>query len=337
MLGGIQTACADATDVYKLASKSVVVVFAENSQGSGVLLSPQIVATNCHVVGDSTEAVVEFFGKKTRATLVGENRQNDVCVLQLQSPFASAVAVRAVRRIRAVEVGEQIYAIGAPVGFKYSITGGIVSQLREQSGGTVIQFDAAVSNGNSGGGLFDAAGNLLGLPSFVKTANPFSGNSFQNLNFAWSVDVFPSPAAQLVDQLNRSSVGKPIDVKQAKVRDSGIDTPPPSRTLPKSQLAREFEEAFSRQDYKRAKAIAEDWTRAETVNADAVVARARGREALQTGSGADDFRAALRLNQSHQGALFHGAKAALAAGDNATYLRFKLRLQSLNPDLARLL
>ena len=69
VLWGTQTACADATDVYKLASKSVVVVFAENSQGSGVLLSPQIVATNCHVVGDSTEAVVEFFGKKTWATL----------------------------------------------------------------------------------------------------------------------------------------------------------------------------------------------------------------------------------------------------------------------------
>jgi S1-C subfamily serine protease len=70
-----------------------------------------------------------------------------------------------------------VYALGAPKGHEGSISGGLISQRAERNGVHVVQTSAAISPGSSGGPLFDARGNLIGITSFQRT-------DAQNINFA---------------------------------------------------------------------------------------------------------------------------------------------------------
>ena len=142
-------------------------VYKRQGTGSGVLMTPQLIATNCHVIGDELTVSVEFFGNRTLGSLVGRNGRNDVCVVRIADPLKGATPVKGTRPWSSVSVGETVYALGAPKGFKYTFTRGVVSQLREHEGGKLVQFDASISPGNSGGGLFDTNGKLIGLPSFL--------------------------------------------------------------------------------------------------------------------------------------------------------------------------
>jgi len=68
-----------------------------------------------------------------------------------------------VRKYDSLKVGENVYGLGAPQGLDLSISLGLISQLRTHDGNRYIQTDAAISPGSSGGGLFDSAGNLIGI------------------------------------------------------------------------------------------------------------------------------------------------------------------------------
>lgn len=87
-------------------------------------------------------------------------------------------------------IAEQVYAVGAPRGLDFSISGGLVSQLREEAGSAapLIQTDTAISPGSSGGGLFDTKGRLVGLTTF-------GYRDSEGLNFAvpieWALELIP--------------------------------------------------------------------------------------------------------------------------------------------------
>jgi S1-C subfamily serine protease len=327
----VSSLCFSDPILYKKASKSIVVVFAGDGLGSGVLLSPTIVATNCHVVGDLKVVEVEFFGAKQSANVVGRNDTQDVCILSIVRSFPNSAPVPGVRFIKDIDVGETVYALGAPAGLTYTITSGIVSQLREFRGGTVVQFDAATSNGNSGGGLFDSRGNLLGLPSFVRAASPLENKSYQNLNFAWSVDVFPAPADKLAANL-RISTG-PVQ-KQGAAQKNDPTFARPKQQVISSEFERRWDEAFQSKNFKQAAEISTLWIKSETLNPAAYVARGRAKEAMALGAGIGDFVEALKLNHSHQPALYFAAISSNANGEKSAALRYKQRLQTLNPQLA---
>lgn len=150
-------------------------------QGSAVAVTSQVALTNCHVLrGNNVHFLLK--GKKVmRAALAYEDADSDRCAVQVAS--ASLIPVRAVRRYSEVAVGERVYSIGSPSGLENTLGEGIVSGLRQRNGLTLIQTTAPISPGSSGGGLFDAAGNLLGITTFLLRDS-------QNLNFAISADAY---------------------------------------------------------------------------------------------------------------------------------------------------
>jgi hypothetical protein len=150
-------------------------------QGSAVAVTSQVALTNCHILrGNKVHFLMK--GKKVmRAALAYEDADSDRCAVQVAS--ASLIPVRAVRRYSELAVGERVYSIGSPSGLENTLGEGIVSGLRQRNGLTLIQTTAPISPGSSGGGLFDAAGNLLGITTFLLRDS-------QNLNFAISADAY---------------------------------------------------------------------------------------------------------------------------------------------------
>ena len=169
--------------------RSVVVVETDEAQGSGVIIRPNLVATNCHVVDDGTAIIVFKANNRRaqkdevfRAQIHRAHEARDLCLLEVAGLWGVAANLR---RTDSLTVGESVYAIGAPQGLDYSLSAGVISQLRKEEGESIprIQTDAAISPGSSGGGLFDAQGNLVGI-----TTSIHAGDKVQGINFAIPAD-----------------------------------------------------------------------------------------------------------------------------------------------------
>ena len=178
-----------AESVFENAWRSVVVVVAGDGQGGGAVINePNRVATNCHVVDESPNDIRVYKGENRRAVrdaphsaeIVSGDRERDVCILSVSGLWAIPAKIRSAAEL---EIGEAVYAVGAPKGLDFSISNGIVSQLREEAGGTapLIQTNAAISPGSSGGGLFDSEGRLVGLTTWKIREG-------ENLNFAIPIE-----------------------------------------------------------------------------------------------------------------------------------------------------
>lgn len=158
------------------------------SLGSGVVIGPDTVITNCHVTQNGRNIQVKVGESSLSAQLDVEDREFDLCSLRVSALRAPAVRIGSGQGLNS---GQKVFAIGAPHGLDLTISDGIVSGLREVAGGKLIQTTAPVSPGSSGGGLFDTKGNLVGIVTFQHNAG-------QNLNFA-------VPAEWIKEMRNRSS------------------------------------------------------------------------------------------------------------------------------------
>ncbi len=173
-------------EVFRIASPSVVTVKVFGGEdrrlttfGSGVVVGPGTVATNRHVVESGGELRVSHQGRDYAATVLHADREYDLCSLSapgLPAPPADTASVGTVR------AGQRVYAIGAPRGLELSISDGLVSAVRPYGEFPLIQTNAAISKGSSGGGLFDTGGRLVG----ITTASAIDG---QNINFALPADL----------------------------------------------------------------------------------------------------------------------------------------------------
>ncbi|MBP1776661.1 MAG: repeat-containing protein [candidate division NC10 bacterium] len=169
--------------VFKAVKDAVVVVRSLDtqgrliSQGSGVLISPGRVATNCHVVRRGNSYQVGRGEERVAATLYAEDGEKDICLLDAADIRGEPTQLGLAAQLK---VGDPVYAVGAPRGLELSLSDGIVSQLR---GGPppLIQTTAAISPGSSGGGLFDGDGRLVGLTTLYVRGG-------QSLNFAMPVE-----------------------------------------------------------------------------------------------------------------------------------------------------
>ncbi len=165
-------------EAVAVAKPSVVEVRTGQSQGSGVIIEPQgLIVTNQHVVGGATRVeIVTPSGQSIGADVLSADAEIDLAILRPSS--SPGPGVRLVDdTVGPPPVGARIFAIGSPFGLRNTVTAGVVSAFRtarESGGQGLIQFDAPVNPGNSGGGLFDLAGELVGIPTSIATPN--SGN-----------------------------------------------------------------------------------------------------------------------------------------------------------------
>jgi len=151
------------------AAPGVVGIENRRGQGSGVVLaSDGYVLTNAHVAGGIGPFRVRLpGGAGVRADLVGRDERTDLAVLRTDAPGLQALPLRERERLK---VGELVVVIGNPLGFERSVSVGVVSALYRSLPGPgrtildgLVQTDAAVNPGNSGGPLLDASGEVAGI------------------------------------------------------------------------------------------------------------------------------------------------------------------------------
>lgn len=199
-------------DVFKQVSPSVVVIEVRDfpkgkpsrvvASGSGVVVPSRkqdetLIATNCHLTDKSPAGVflVKQGDSSGLGILHGRDSGRDLCLVTALFPdgrfdkdknatFKKLSAVR-IASSQWLEVGDPVYAIGAPQGLELTLSDGLVSGIREYKSTEYIQTTAPISPGSSGGGLFDAQGRLVGITTmFLKEG--------QALNFAVPAELIAS-------------------------------------------------------------------------------------------------------------------------------------------------
>ncbi len=151
------------------------------SQGSAVAVSARHLLTNCHVVRRGAEITVHHRRVEHRARIVAMDLEGDRCILQTDADALRPIS--GMRPFGDLTVGERSYAIGAPAGLELTLSEGLVSARRVTPSGPVVQSTTPITNGSSGGGLFDGRGNLIGITTFGVGRNG-------NLNFSIPADHF---------------------------------------------------------------------------------------------------------------------------------------------------
>ena len=163
--------------------------------GSGVVIAENYVLTNYHVVDGATSLEITMGDKTYPATVAGSDEKLDVAVLKVENLGIAPVTLG---DSDVLNVGDWAICIGNPLSFSGTTTVGIISALnrevtsenydiygrREDLVNYMIQTDAAINAGNSGGGMFNIAGELIGVPSMKYTGSYYSGSSVEGIGMA---------------------------------------------------------------------------------------------------------------------------------------------------------
>ncbi len=202
------------TEVSKIVSPSVAVITTEkmvasrggwfdqnrviSGAGSGVVMTEDgYIMTNAHVVAGASYITVTLEDKDYPATLIGEDVESDIAVVKIE---ANGLVPAVMGDSDTLAVGEMVVAVGNPLGeLGGTVTDGIISALNrsvtvEGNEMSLIQTSASVSPGNSGGGLFNMQGELIGVVNAKS-----SGDNAEGLGFAIPVNTAREVAASLIE------------------------------------------------------------------------------------------------------------------------------------------
>ena len=166
----------------------VVEVEGGRSQGSGIAIDGARghFLTNWHVIQGIREGWVRVQGAKWMpiVAVVAKDEHKDLALVEAKLGDQVIHEAR-LGSVTGVKPGDPVVAIGNPLGEEFSVTDGIVSQIRNQEGYKVIQTTAPISPGNSGGPLFNELGEVIGVTTFSKQD---TAGRAQNLNYAVAID-----------------------------------------------------------------------------------------------------------------------------------------------------
>ncbi len=198
-------------------------------EGSGFIVSSDgYILTNAHVVDDADEVTVKLTDRREFiAEIVGLDKPTDVAVLKIDAKDLPSVRIGDPAKLRP---GEWVLAIGSPFGFDNTATAGIVSATaRGLPGGdsnyvNFIQTDVAVNPGNSGGPLFNLAGEVVGINSQIYSRS----GGYMGISFAIPIDVAVDVRDQIIAEgrVSRGKIGVSIQQVDAALAESfGLDRP----------------------------------------------------------------------------------------------------------------
>jgi S1-C subfamily serine protease len=193
--------------VFSIVAPSVVLINTQatkngepdDGSGSGVVLDEAgSILTSLHVVQGADDIEVVFAdGSVSKATIASTLAEKDIAVLKTETPPPGLIPAT-LGNPAAVQIGDEAVVVGNPFGLRHSVTAGVVSGLNrsfklpdtDQSVDGLIQFDAAVNPGNSGGPLLNRDGEVVGIVTAL--ANPTNERVFIGIGFAVPIDVAAS-------------------------------------------------------------------------------------------------------------------------------------------------
>jgi S1-C subfamily serine protease len=205
-------------EIYRAAAPGVVHITAtgqtsdpfggtqeQQAVGSGFVIDKAgHIVTNYHVVEGASSVEVSFSNNESmKAKVIGKDPATDIAVLKVNAP-SRALKPLTLGDSTAVRVGDQVIAIGNPLGYDRSVSSGIVSAVQRSitapnqvsTIGHVIQTDAALNHGNSGGPLLNANGEVIGVNAQIA---PSSSNANIGIGFAIPIDTVKQITSALID------------------------------------------------------------------------------------------------------------------------------------------
>lgn len=191
-----------AQEIAKKAFRSTVLLVIEDangqplSLGSGFFIRDGQIASNLHVVEGASIGYAKLIGQKTKYDIEGitaVDAERDLVVLKISASGSPALSLG---NSDAIQVGENVYAVGNPQGLEGTFSQGIVSSIRKVGSDKILQITAPISPGSSGGPVLNAKGEVIGV-----SVATFRGG--QNLNFA-------IPSNYLKDLLGKTGAAKPL-------------------------------------------------------------------------------------------------------------------------------
>ena len=200
----------------------------QRALGSGVIVDDAgHVVTNHHVIANATSINVQLAdGRVTQAAIVGRDPDTDLALLSIK---LSRLPVMPLGRSDQAQVGDEVLAIGNPLGLQQTVTHGIISatgrsQLGVATFENFIQTDAAINEGNSGGALINTRGELIGINTAVIAKN-MDATGVEGIGFAIPVNLVRGVMAAILDngRVIRGWIGiVPEDIEDSRARQLGL-------------------------------------------------------------------------------------------------------------------